>query len=119
MDYQGVIDLYWYLYEDRYRAKPTWSAEQGRQLKRLIKAHGADEVTTRLLHLFDGCLTWAVEPWTFGLFVRAFDSCVRPPTPPPRVAHPSHRPLEKPTPITDRATPEDAQRARRELGWDT
>lgn len=76
-EYQTIVDLFFWLYEERYLAKPTWGGEQGRQLKRLIKIHGATEVIDRLLVLYERGVKWAVEPWTWHFFVRHFDSCVR------------------------------------------
>ena len=75
-NYQAVIDLYFWLYEDRYRARPTWKGQDGAQLKRLLKAHGQDEVVNRLLRLFDGQLAWANEPYTWSLFVHQIDALV-------------------------------------------
>lgn len=74
--YQTVVDLYYWLYLGRYGQKPTWNGGYGRNLKRLIREHGADEVIDRLVRLYSGALGWAKEPYTWNLFVHSFDAIV-------------------------------------------
>ncbi len=76
-NYQTAVDLYFWLYNDRYQRSPTWKGSDGAQLKRLIKAHSLNEVIDRLILLFDGTLKWANEPYTWSLFVHQFDALVR------------------------------------------
>ncbi len=76
ISYQNVIDLYFWYYDVRYHSRPTWKAQDGRQLKRLIRAHSAEEVVTRLCNMFGGQLEWAAEPFTWNLFVHSFDALV-------------------------------------------
>lgn len=75
-DFQTVVDLYFWSYQAKYSALPTWSGACGVQLKRLIKAHSADEVIDRMNRMFEGQLKWADEPYTWSLLVSQFDRLV-------------------------------------------
>lgn len=61
-------------------AKPTWGAKQGRLLKQLLKAHGAEEVQRRIGVLFDSPPSW-LESRDFGTLVQHFDKLAAPTAP--------------------------------------
>lgn len=56
-----------------YGSKPTWGPGQGKQLKRLLVAHGAAEVQRRIRILFEQPPRWLQPPFSFGTLVSNFD----------------------------------------------
>ncbi len=54
-------------------SKPTWGAKQVAQIKRLVKAHGADEVIRRIGLLGQSPPNWPAAPWDLATFVQHFD----------------------------------------------
>lgn len=63
-------------YRAAYSARPTWGGKQGAMMKRLVKAHGAEEVQRRIALLFEGVLTWPQPPYDLGVLVAQFDRLV-------------------------------------------
>jgi len=63
-------------YRAAYNARPTWGAKQAAMVKRLVKAHGSDEVIVRIGRLFDGALSWPPAPYDVGVLVAQFDRLV-------------------------------------------
>jgi len=74
--YRETTDAFQNRYEAAYEAKPTWGAREGAQLKRLLAAHGATEVQSRIERLFSSPPRWIDPPFTFMTLVRHFDSLV-------------------------------------------
>ncbi len=81
-------------------AKPSWGAKQGKQIRALLKRHGAAEVQTRIRRLFSGALEWPAPPYDLGTLVAHFDKLVEVATSNPRALTPQE--------IFDRARLEDA-----------
>lgn len=78
--YQPTVDAFHVRYSAAYGgAKPTWGAKQGAMLKRLLKAHGADEVQRRIAVLFDSPPTWLKGPYDIGTLAQHFDKLVAAP----------------------------------------
>lgn len=63
-------------FQAAYASRPTWGLKQGAQLKRLIAAHGVDEVLARIGRLFDGHIAWPPPPYDLGALVAHFDKLV-------------------------------------------
>lgn len=72
----AVIAVFDAAYREAYGAGATWGAKQSAQLKRLIVAHGADEVTRRIGVLFSGMLDWPRPPYDLNALVSHFDRLV-------------------------------------------
>lgn len=72
--HQPAVDAFHLAYEQRYGAKPTWTAKRVKQVKDLVRLHGLDEVIRRINVLFSDPPTWMTEPFTVALLVGAFDS---------------------------------------------
>lgn len=75
---QLAIDAFDRAFTDAYGARPTWGAKQCAQLKRLLSAHGLDEVLRRMGLLFGGALSWPPAPYDLGVLVLQFDRLVAP-----------------------------------------
>lgn len=74
--YTETVTAFHDAYRSAYNASPTWSAVTGAQLKRLLNAHGADEVQRRIAVLFSAAPRWITPPFTFNTLVRNFDALV-------------------------------------------
>jgi hypothetical protein len=72
---QHAIDRFDRYYRDAYGTRPTWGAKQGAMLKRLLSAHGLDEVLARMERLFRG-IDWPKPPYDLGVLVAQFDRLV-------------------------------------------
>lgn len=73
-DYTRAVDAFDRAYKLAHGgATPTWGPKAGSQIKRLIAAHGADEVIARIERLFGGALDWPRPPYDLGTLVSHFD----------------------------------------------
>jgi hypothetical protein len=77
-------------FNDRYVAAygvgPTWGERQGKQVKRLLKAHGAAEVQRRIGILFDFPPDWLTPPFDVGTLEQHFDKLAVPSRQPARAS---------------------------------
>lgn len=71
--HQQVIDAFWRGFEAHCGVKPTYTAEVGAHVKRLLASHGTDEVLRRIGNFFSRPTGQWPEERDFGTFVRFFD----------------------------------------------
>lgn len=74
-DHRRAIERFDRYYRDAYGTKPTWGAKQGEMIKRLLAAHGLDEVLARMDRLFRG-IDFPPPPYDLGVLVVHFDRLV-------------------------------------------
>jgi hypothetical protein len=74
--YTETIDVFHRRYLAAYGQPPTWRAAEGSNLKRLLAAHGAEEVQRRIAILFESPPRWLTPPFSFGTLVANFDRLV-------------------------------------------
>lgn len=74
--HQHVIDVFHKAFLARYQTKPSWGAKQGAIVKRLIRAHGADEVAKRIAAMFSNAIAWPPHPRTLDTLSVHFDKFI-------------------------------------------
>lgn len=77
-DYALTVEYFHLAFLGAYKSKPTWGAREGMLLKRLIKAHGSQEVRRRIDVLFSAPPSWLKPPFTLGTLSANFDALVKP-----------------------------------------
>lgn len=93
--YAATIAAFHAAYEAQTGRKPTWGAKQGAMVKRLLEAHGADEVQARIGRLFAGAIAaWCHPPYDLGTLVQHFDKLADVTAPPVAALRPSQQPLK-------------------------
>jgi hypothetical protein len=73
--YAKVVARYFELYQEATEKKPRWGGRQGKDLKELLVLVEADEVCSRMEHMFSGA-SWLKPPFTFGSLINNWDSMV-------------------------------------------
>lgn len=71
--HQQAIDAFWRGFEGHAGVKPTYTADVGAHVKRLLASHGTDEVLRRIGNFFSRPPGQWPEERDFGTFVRFFD----------------------------------------------
>jgi hypothetical protein len=71
-----VTDAFQSRWEATYRTKPRWAGREFRNIKALIRSHGANEVVRRVHVMFDDPPPWMTPPLTLNTFVAQFDAFV-------------------------------------------
>ena len=77
-DHTAALSAFHTHYKNRYGAEPTWNNRTVAQLKRLVRAHGTDEVVRRIGILFSDAPAWINEPYTVPLLEGVFDALAVP-----------------------------------------
>jgi hypothetical protein len=97
-DHQRVIAAFWAAFERASGVKPTYTADVGAQVKRLLVSHSADEVCRRVENFFGRPREQWPADRDWGTFVKHFDKwavgVARAPTAGPRPINPD-RPWSK------------------------
>jgi hypothetical protein len=61
------------LYRESTGAGPTWNGRSGKQVQRLLKQHGKDEVIRRIGVMFESPPSWMRPPFDIGTLEAHFD----------------------------------------------